>query len=74
MRIRRLSEHSELATNLWSEHVEVPGAIGTADELAFVLGRDAGIFGDPNHRGTQPVGVQVEAIERLTLLLTETLT
>lgn len=47
------------ASYLWSEHIEVPSPIGTADELAFVLGRDARIFGDPNHRGTQSVGVQV---------------
>lgn len=66
--------YSKSATYLWSKDVEVSSAIGSADELAFVLGRDSGVFGNPNHRGTQPVGVQVQAIERLTLLLTETLT
>ena len=46
-------------THLRSKDIEVPSPVSTADELAFVLGRDAGIFGNPHHRGTQSVGVQV---------------
>ena len=44
-------------THLRRKDIEVPSPVSTADELAFVLGRDAGIFGNPHHRGTQSVGV-----------------
>ena len=69
-----LNENGNLDTYLRSKDIEVASPIGAADELAFVLGRDAWIFGNPNHRGTQPVGVQVQAIEGFTLLFAEALT
>lgn len=58
---------------LLREDIEVTGAIGSADELASVFNRDARVFRDPDHRWTQSVSVQTEAIERLTLLLTKAL-
>lgn len=62
-----------MSTYLRSEYIKVSGPIGSTDELAFVLGRDARILRNPNNGGTQPVGVQVQTIEFLTLLLAETL-
>lgn len=65
---------SKLPPYLWSQDIEVSSPVGTTDELASVLGRDARVFGNPNNRGSKSVGVQVQAVECLTLLLTERLT
>lgn len=62
------------ATYFRCKDVEIPRPVGPADQLALVLRGDAGVFGNPDHRGAQSVGVQVQAVEGLTLLLTETLT
>lgn len=59
--------------HLGCQHVEVAGAIGSADELALVPGRNAGVLGHPRHGEGEPVGAMVIAIESLTLLLPEAL-
>lgn len=63
----------KIHTYLWGKNIEITRPIGTTDELAFVLGGDARIFRNPDHRRAQSVSVQVNAIERFTLLFTETL-
>lgn len=73
-RCNHSSESQDINEDLWGENVEVSRPVGSAGELAFVLGRDAGVFGNPNHGGAQSTGVQVEAVVGLALLLTEALT
>lgn len=60
-------------THLRRQHIEVASAIGSADELALVPGRNAGVLGHPCHGKGKPVGAVVIAIESLTLLLPEAL-
>lgn len=57
---------------LRSKYVEVSGSIRSADELAPVLRGNAGIFGQPHHRGSESVRLETDVIEGLTLFLTET--
>lgn len=61
-------------THLGSQHVEVAGAVGSADELALVPWGDARVLGHPGHGQGEPVGAVVVAVEGLALLLPETLT
>lgn len=70
----RNSERVKPVTYLWSQDVEVPGPVGAADKLTFVLRGDARVFRNPSHSGAQSVGVQAQTIERFTLLLAEALT
>ena len=55
----RNGENTKSASYLWCKNIEVPSPVGTADELAFVLGRNSRIFGNPDHGGAQSISVQV---------------
>lgn len=59
--------------HLGCQHIEVASAIGSANELALVLGRNTRVLGYPGHGKCQPIGAVVVTIESLTLLLPEAL-
>ena len=62
------------AADLGCEDVEVASPIGSADQLALVLWGDPGVLRHPHHGGCEAVGVEAEAVKRLTLLLAVALT
>ncbi len=58
---------------LLRKDIKVSGAVGSADELASVFNRDSRVFRDPDHRWTQSISVQTDAIECITLLFSKAL-
>lgn len=65
--------NNSLLAHLWGQDVEVPGAIGSTDELAFVPRRHSRVFGHPRDGGREPVGTVVVAVESLTLFFSKAL-
>lgn len=62
-----------IPAHLWSQDVEVPGSIRSADQLTLVARRHSGILGDPRDCGREPVCAVVVAIESLTLFFPKAL-
>lgn len=60
--------------HLGCQDVEVPRAVGPADEFALVLGRHPRVLGHPHDRRGEAVAVEAVAVESLALLLPIALT